>query len=156
MTNTVTLTPSRRQALSLGLGAVGAVVLCGPITPACAENDAQELIRQFTGGKRAARGTVKLDLPDIAENGNAVRMAVWVESPMTEKAHVTDVLVVADGNSRGYVATFHFTPASGLARVATRIRLASMQNVIAVAKLNDGSCYMTSKRVKVALGGCCD
>jgi len=156
MTNTVTLTPNRRQALSLGFGAVGAVVLRGPITPAYAENDAQELIRQFTGGKLAARGKVKLDLPDIAQNGNAIRMAIWVESPMTERAHVTDVLVVADGNPRGCVATFHFSPASGLARVVTHIRLGSMQNLIAVAKTNDGSCYMTSKKVKVALGGCCD
>ena len=156
MINTVMLTPNRRQALSLGFGAVGAVVLSGPIAPAYAENNAQELIRQFTGGKRPAQGKVKLDLPDVAENGNTVRMAVLVESPMTERAHVTDVLVVADGNSRGGVATFHFSPASGAARVMTRIRLGSMQNVIAVAKMNDGSCYMTSKRVKVALGGCCD
>ena len=43
---------------------------------------------------------------------------------MTEQSHVTDVLVVADGNPRAGVATFHFSPASGVAEANTRIRLA--------------------------------
>jgi sulfur-oxidizing protein SoxY len=154
MTNTGTLTPSRQQALSLGVGAVGAV-LSGLIAPAYAKNDAEERIRQFTGGKRPMRGKVKLDLPEIAENGNAIRMAVSVESPMTKSAHVTDVLVVADGNSRSGVAMFHFSPASGVAKAVTFIRLGSTHDVIAVAKMSDGSFYMNRKYVRVALGGCC-
>jgi sulfur-oxidizing protein SoxY len=155
MTDTVELTPNRRQTLSLGLGVVGAVVLRGTITPAYAANGAQELIWRFTGGKLATRAKVTLDLPDIAENGNSIRMALWVESPMTEREHITDVLVVANGNSHCQITTFHFSPASGLARVVTRIRLDSMQSVVAAAKMNDGSCYITSKEVQVALGGCC-
>jgi sulfur-oxidizing protein SoxY len=156
VTKTVTLAASRRQALSLGLGAAGVVAVFGLTTPSHATNNAKELIRHFTGGKVPAPGKVELELPDIAENGKAVRMAFWVESPMTESSHVTDVLVVANGNARARVATFHFSPASGLARVATRIRLDSTQVVIAVAKMNDGSFYITSKEVTVALGGCCD
>ena len=35
-----------------------------------------------------------------------------------------------------------------------RIRLAATQDVIAVAKMNDGSVFMTSKQVKVTIGGC--
>jgi sulfur-oxidizing protein SoxY len=131
------------------------VVLTGSIAPAYAKNDAEEQIRRFTGGKRPLRGKVRLDLPEIAENGNTIRMAVSVESPMTESAHVTDVLVVANGNSRSGVAMFHFSPASGVAKAMTYIRLGSKQNVIAVAKMSDGSFYMTSQYVKVALGGCC-
>jgi sulfur-oxidizing protein SoxY len=73
---------------------------------------------------------------------------------MTEQAHVTDVLVVADGNPRSGIATFHFTPASGVAEANVRIRLASTQNVTAVAKMNDGSFFKTSKQVKVTIGGC--
>jgi sulfur-oxidizing protein SoxY len=81
-------------------------------------------------------------------------MTVSVESPMTEQSHVTDVLVVANGNPRAGVATFHFSPASGVAEANTRIRLASTQDVIAVAKMNDGSFFMASKQVKVTIGGC--
>jgi sulfur-oxidizing protein SoxY len=140
--------------LSLGLGAAGAVVLSGSIAPAYAANDAEELVKRFTGGKRPTFGKVSLDLPSIAENGNIVPMSISVESPMTEAEHVTDVLVAADGNSHGSVATFHFSPASGAARVTTFIRLAAKQNVIAVARMSDGSFCMNSKYVRVAIGGC--
>ena len=147
-------TPSRRQALSLAAHAVGAVVLGGSIAPAYATNDAVELIRRFTDGRTPTLGKVELDLPEIAENGNAVRMGISVDSPMTEAAHVTDVLVVTDGNPHGGVATFHFSPASGAAEVSTRLRLTSMQNVIAVARMSDGAFYITSKFAWVAIGGC--
>jgi sulfur-oxidizing protein SoxY len=144
---------SRRQALAIGAGAV-AVAVGGVSAPAFAKNDADELIKKFTGGKEPAKAKVKLDLPEIAENGNTVPMTVSVESPMSAQSHVTDVMVLADGNPRAGVVTFHFTPASGVAEANTRIRLAETQNVMALAKMNDGSVYMASKEVKVTIGGC--
>ena len=148
----MTLIFNRRQALALGAGAMGAVALGAP--RALAKNDSEETIKKFTGGKTPVQGKIKLDLPEIAENGNTVPMTVTVESPMTEQSHVTDVLVLASENPRSGVATFHFSPASGVAEANTRIRLASTQDVIAVAKMNDGSFYMASKQVKVTIGGC--
>ena len=114
----------------------------------------RRLIKKFTGGKTPAEGRVRLDLPEIAENGNTVPMTVSVESPMTDQSYVSDVLIVSDGNPRGGVATFHFSPASGVSEANIRIRLAETQNVIAVAKMNDGSYFMASKPVKVTIGGC--
>jgi len=146
--------PNRRQALSLGAGFVSAAVLGGSIVPAYAKNDSDELIAKFTGGKKPTEGKVKLDLPEIAENGNTVPIGVSVESPMSEQSYVSDVLVVADGNPRGGVAHFYFSPSSGAVDVSTRMRLAATQNITAVAKMNDGSFYMSSKQVKVTIGGC--
>ena len=100
---------SRRQVMAVGAGAVGELRRLG-IAPAHAANNAQDLIKAFTGGKQATEGKVKLDLPEIAENGNTVPMTVTVESPMNEQSHVTEVLVLADGNPNGGVATFHFSP----------------------------------------------
>ena len=145
---------NRRQALALGAGAMTAAVFGASSSPALAKNDAEEAIKKFTGGKTPVQGKIKLDLPEIAENGNTVPMTVTVESPMTEQSHVTDVLIVADENPRSGVVTFHFSPASGVAEANTRIRLAATQDVIAVAKMNDGSVFMTSKQVKVTIGGC--
>jgi sulfur-oxidizing protein SoxY len=145
---------NRRQILALGAGAMGVSVLGVSSNPAQAKNDADEAIKKFTGGKTPVQGKVKLDLPEIAENGNTVPMTVTVESPMTEQSHVTEVLIVADENPRSGIATFHFSPASGVAEANTRIRLAATQDVIAVAKMNDGSVFMTSKQVKVTIGGC--
>ena len=143
----------RRQVLAAGAGAL-ATALGVSMTPAYAANNAQDLIKAFTGGKQATEGRVKLDLPEIAENGNTVPMTVSVESPMTEQSHVTDVLVLADGNPNAGVATFYFSPASGVAEANTRIRLAATQDIIAIAKMNDGSFYMASKPFKVTTGGC--
>lgn len=145
---------SRRHVLTVGAGAVAAATWGLSVAPALAANDAQDLIKKFTGGKEPMPGKVKLDLPEIAENGNTVPMTVSVESPMTEKDYVKDVLIVADGNPRGGVVTFHFTPASGVAEANTRIRLAKTENVIAVARMSDGTFHMASKAVKVTIGGC--
>ena len=148
----MTPTFNRRQTLALGAGAMSVAVL-GPL-PGLAKNDSEEAIKKFTGGKTPVQGKIKLDLPEIAENGNTVPMTVTVESPMTEQSHVTDVLIVADENPRSGVVTFHFSPASGVAEANTRIRLAATQDVIAVARMNDGSFFMASKQVKVTIGGC--
>jgi sulfur-oxidizing protein SoxY len=144
---------SRRQALALGAGAAAALAL--PLRPgaALAKNDSEEVIKAFTGGRTPEKAKVKLDLPEIAENGNTVPVTVTVESPMTKDAYVKDVLVIADGNPRAGVITFHFSP-SAVAEANTRIRLAETQNVVAIARMNDGSVYMASKEVKVTIGGC--
>ena len=59
-----------------------------------------------------------------------------------------------DGNPEPGIATFNFSPMSGEAAATTRIRLAKTQNVVAVAKMNDGSFFMDKKLVKVTIGGC--
>ena len=150
----MTSTFNRRQALAIGTGALAAADLPWARSAFAAGNGWDEAVAKFTGGKTPAAGRIKLDLPEIAENGNTVPMTVAVESPMTAQSHVTDVLIVADGNPRPGVVTFHFSPASGVAEAGTRIRLAQTQNVIAVAKMNDGSFFTTTKQVKVTIGGC--
>jgi sulfur-oxidizing protein SoxY len=147
------LSVTRRAALEIG-GAALAVLAVGVPLGAFAKNDSDDLIKAFTGGKEPVKGKVKLELPDIAENGNTVPIAFTVESPMTDQSYVKDVLIVAEGNPRGGVATFHFTPASGAAEASTRIRLAETQNVVAIAKMNDGGLFMDTKQVKVTIGGC--
>jgi sulfur-oxidizing protein SoxY len=142
---------NRRRLLTGSAGALAVAAL--GVAPAHA-NNAQDLIKAFTGGKHATEGKVKLDLPEIAENGNTVPMTVSVESPMTDASYVTEVLVVGDGNPNGGVVTFQFSPLSGVAEANTRIRLAATQNIIAVAKMNDGSFVTVSKQVKVTIGGC--
>lgn len=143
---------TRRQALSIGGCALVAAAI--GVRPAFAANDHQQIIDKFTGGKSAKEGKVKLELPQIAENGNTVPITVSVESPMTKDNYVKRVVLVADANPRAGVATFNFTPASGVAEASTRMRLAQTQNVIAVAEMSDGSFYMTKRQVKVTIGGC--
>jgi len=99
-------------------------------------------------------GRIKLTAPEIAENGNSVPVSVLVDSPMTEDDYVESVLLLAEGNPSPDVATFNFTAASGKALGSTRMRLAQTQDVIAIAKMSDGTLYRDSRNVKVTIGGC--
>lgn len=149
---------SRRATLVLGaqLGAAGAAlrVVGWPDSAYANAKDAADDIAKFTGGKTPEKGKISIELPEIAENGNTVPLAVTVESPMTADNYISDVLVVADGNPRPGVVTFHFSPMSGKAEASTRIRLATTQNIIVVAKTSKGEFLTGQKLVKVTIGGC--
>ncbi|MGH1405404.1 MAG: thiosulfate oxidation carrier protein SoxY [Rhodomicrobiaceae bacterium] len=145
---------SRREVLALGSTAAAAALFINPLT-AHAETDlAKDLMKKFTGGKAASVGKIKLEMPEIAENGNTVPLSFTVESPMTKKDYVKRVIIIAGGNPRPEVATFNFSHLSGVAKASSRMRLAKTQNVIAVAELSDGSFHMAKTEVKVTIGGC--
>jgi len=144
---------SRRQVLAFTAGAAVISVAGGRM--AFADVPATDKrISDFTGGKTPAAGKISLTAPEIAENGNTVPISVDVESAMKDGDMVESIMIVADGNPNPEVVTFHFTALSGSALATTRIRLAKTQNVIAVAKMADGSFYMDKKEVKVTIGGC--
>jgi sulfur-oxidizing protein SoxY len=114
----------------------------------------EEAVKKITGDAKAVDGKVSLDMPEIAENGNTVPFTVTVESPMTEKEYVKAVHIVSTANPQPGVATFRFTPQSGRATVASRMRLARTQDVIALAELSDGKFVQAKRSVKVTIGGC--
>jgi sulfur-oxidizing protein SoxY len=150
---------TRRQALGLSLGLSAgalAIVALGPGLNAARADEAatDKSLMEFTGGKTPEMGKITLNAPEIAENGNTVPISVSVDSEMTESSYVESVTLLADGNPNPAVATFHFSPMSGEATATTRMRLAKTQNVVAVAKMSDGSVFMDKKQVKVTIGGC--
>ena len=146
------LTISRRHALAM-LGAAGATVFAG--VPAYADGAAVAAkIKGLTGGKYVGEGKIELDLPEIAENGNAVKVAFDIDSPMTADNYVKDVHILADGNPEPDVATFNFSPAMGACYATTRMRLSKTQNVHVIAAFSDGSFGKASAAVKVTIGGC--
>lgn len=144
---------NRRQAFALGGGFV-MLTLMPMAADAEVTNDAAKWIEKFTGGKEAVKGKISLDLPEIAENGNTVPLSLTIESPMTAESYVKEVMILADGNPNAGVATLMFTPLSGKAEASIRIRLATTQNVVAVAKMSDGAVFTEQKTVKVTIGGC--
>jgi sulfur-oxidizing protein SoxY len=145
---------SRRATLVLGAGGAALTVLGWGGSARAGAKEAADEIAKFTGGKTATQGKISIELPEIAENGNTVPLAVAVDAPMTADNHVSEVLVVADGNPRPGVAVFHFSPMSGKAAASTRIRLAATQNIIVVAKTSKGEFFTGQKLVKVTIGGC--
>jgi len=145
---------NRRDALVLGAAASGVLLMTSSGVFA-GTDDAAAVAKKFTGGKAVMEGKmITLDMPEIAENGNTVPLAISVESPMTPDSYVKRVIIISEGNPRPEVATFNFSPRSGVADASTRMRLAKTQNVIAIAELSDGSLHMTKRQVKVTIGGC--
>ena len=97
-----------------------------------------------------------LKIPVISESGNAVRLRLRAESPMTEEDHVARMHVFSEGNPLPHIVTFHLGPRAGKAEVETRVRIAQDQTVLAVAEMSDGSLWSDAGHIIVALGACAD
>jgi sulfur-oxidizing protein SoxY len=145
---------TRREALILGAVSAVKTWIGACRTAHATPADAAAEIAKFTGGKVPETGQITIELPEIAENGSSIPLSVAVDSPMTPDNYVTDILVIAEGNPWPGVATFKFTPMSGRAEVATRIRLAGSQNVVVLAKSSKGGVLTAHREVKVTIGGC--
>jgi sulfur-oxidizing protein SoxY len=104
--------------------------------------------------KDSVNADIYLDLPEIAENGNQVKVSFEIDSPMTDENFVRFVHVLADGNPAPKVAKFMFTPSAGVCSATTRMRLAKTQNVYLLAEFSNGSYAMAQSTVKVTIGGC--
>ncbi|TIN09029.1 SoxY-related AACIE arm protein [Mesorhizobium sp.] len=141
----------RRQFLRAGMTGLLAISL-----PrwAVARPSLEEAIRTFTGGANVLDGRVRLDLPPLVENGNAVGITVVAESPMTEDDHVRRIAVFNEKNPEENVTVFHLGARSGRAMVSTRIRLATSQVVVAVAEMSDGSFWSSRASAIVTLAAC--
>lgn len=135
---------TRRKMLALGASTLALSGFAGLPAFASLTDDA---IAELTSGAPVGEGAVTLTAPEIAENGNTVPVAV-------EAPGAVEITLFADGNPVPNVATFKFGPLSASRSASTRIRLATTQNVVAVAKMEDGSFQMASAEVKVTIGGC--
>jgi sulfur-oxidizing protein SoxY len=147
---------SRREFLRVAGAAAGiGLVSVIAVEPARATPASmQEAIRKVVGAARVTPGKVKLDVPPLVENGSTVPLAVSVESPMTAADHVRALHVFTEKNPQPDVVSFRFGPRAGRASVATRIRLADTQTVVALAELSDGSFWSASAAVVVTLAAC--
>ncbi len=134
---------------------IGAGLLVLGIKPARATPEAmKDAIRTVIGDAPLREGKVTLDVPPLVENGNTVPVTVAVESPMTDADYVRAIHVFNEKNPQPFVITVRLTPRNGRARIATRMKLADTQTVIAVAEMSDGSFWKASAEVIVTIAAC--
>ena len=143
---------SRRKALKF-LGSAGLILYLPQFAQASTEM-VSGVIEEIIDGKNSVNAEIYLDLPEIAENGNQVKVSFEIDSPMTDENFVRFVHVLADGNPAPKVAKFMFTPSAGVCSATTRMRLAKTQNVYLLAEFSNGSYAMAQSTVKVTIGGC--
>ncbi len=138
------MAPTRREMLRLGGGAAVAAAL--PAGALAASNGVADAIAAFAGGAPVLEGGVRLEAPEIADNGGAV--PVRVAAPGARR-----IALFADANPNPGVAVFAFgrlVPSAA----ATRVRLAESQNLVAMAEMADGTFRRASRAVAVTVGGC--
>ena len=112
------------------------------------------LVNAHAAGGVVREGRVKFDIAPLVDNGNSVPVEITVDSPMTPEQYVVGIALFNEKNPQNQIAEFTLSPVAGRARVATRIRLALSQQLVAVAKMNDGSCWTHTVEVLVTIASC--
>lgn len=145
--------PALQRRELLQLGAAGGLALL--VRPAQATAfEMQSAIANYASGAPVKTGKLRFDIPPLVENGNGVPVTISVDSPMTAAEHVTGIAVFNERNPQRDVVRFTLGPRAGKAVVATRIRLATSQQLVAVARLSDGTFWSHSVDVLVTLAAC--
>jgi sulfur-oxidizing protein SoxY len=111
-----------------------------------AKSDA-EAIKALYGRTAEPSDKVKLDAPEIAENGAVVPISI--STGLTE---VTSISILVAENPNALAASYRI-PAGTMASVANRLKMAKTSNVIAIVEAG-GKLYSATKEVKVTVGGC--
>lgn len=152
-----TLQATRRRFLIDTAALAGAAGIWLPLAtgPASATPASMRAaIRKVVGEAPVTKGRLKIDLPPLIENGNAVSLTVAVESPMSVEDHVKAIHVFTEKNPQPNVISVQFGPRAGRATFSSRIRLADSQKVIAIAQMSDGSFWSDEIEVIVTLAAC--
>ena len=107
----------------------------------------KDAIKALYGRTAEASDTVKLDAPEIAENGAVVPISVT-----TTLENVTSISFLVSGNPNALAASYAI-PEGTLPAISNRLKMQQTSNVIAIVEAG-GKLYSATKEVKVTVGGC--
>lgn len=149
----------RRQITRAGASIATFVWACGILRPGAAwaadvwnkqaftVKSLDEVVKALGGGGATESKDVRLDAPEIAENGAVVPLSI---ESMIPKTSVIAFLVLKNPNA---LSADFMIPAGTDAYISTRVKMGETSSVIALVNA-DGKYYFASKEVKVTLGGC--
>jgi sulfur-oxidizing protein SoxY len=162
MTTTHSSFPATRRLILKGAGAVAltglGIMSLGTAPALAAANDkypedafkqkgAADAIKSLYGRTAEPSDKVKLDAPEIAENGAVVPISV--STTLTE---VTSIAFLASENPNALAAVYRIPPGT-VPSVANRLKMAKTCDVIVIVEAG-GKLYSATKEVKVTVGGC--
>ena len=117
----------------------------------------QNIRQQFFQDRKIIEGVeqniLELKVPILAEDATVVPISVRTKIPQTNELYIKNIHIFVDKNPIPLVGAFEFTPDSGKADLAMRIRVDAHNYVRAIAELNTGELYMTKSFIK-AKGAC--
>jgi sulfur-oxidizing protein SoxY len=106
-----------------------------------------DAIKSLYGKTAEPSDKVKLDAPEIAENGAVVPI-----SASTVLTDVTSISFLVSENPNALAASYKMLPGT-VPSVANRIKMQKTSNVTAIVEAG-GKLYSATKEVKVTVGGC--
>jgi sulfur-oxidizing protein SoxY len=135
--------------IGLGFGTMPALAAANDKYPedAFKQKGDADAIKALYGKTAEASDKVKLDAPEIAENGGVVPIAV-----ATTLTDVTSISFLVSENPNA-LAAYYVIPEGTVPAVANRLKMAKTCNVIAIIEAG-GKLYSATKEVKVTVGGC--
>jgi sulfur-oxidizing protein SoxY len=152
------MNPKRRNILkgATGVGVLSLSVAAGLLkptqvladwnAPAFDAKSADDALAAAGGTGAQNSDLIKVDAPDIAENGASVPVNITVNMP-----DVDTLMILADKNVYPLIVDLKLTDFGGF--YGTRIKMAQTAPIRAVVKAG-GKLWMASKEVKVTIGGC--
>jgi sulfur-oxidizing protein SoxY len=164
MTTSEQRLPMTRRLVLCGAGSIaltcfGVGIASFPVAPALAaandkypeeafkQKDGKEAIKLLYGRTAEPSDKIKLDAPEIAENGAVVPISV-----STSLADVTSIAFVVPENPN-VLAAYYRIPQGTMPNVANRLKMAKTTSVIALVE-SGGKLFSATKEVKVTVGGC--
>ncbi|MCP3461698.1 MULTISPECIES: thiosulfate oxidation carrier protein SoxY [unclassified Bradyrhizobium] len=106
-----------------------------------------DAIKALYGKTAEPSDKIKLDAPEIAENGGVVPISVT-----TTLEKVTSISFFVAENPNALAASYKI-PDGTVPSVANRLKMAKTTNVVAIVEA-DGKLFSATKEVKVTVGGC--
>jgi sulfur-oxidizing protein SoxY len=143
------------------LQCAGAWALAGPLSAAAPAAVAQDLppipaLASFLAGRSPRRERLRLELPALADNGQAVPMRLSMAGPFAPAAALKAIHLFSEVNPVPEMAVFEFPSPPPRVEIDTRVRLAGSQHVVAVAVMSDGTLFAAVAEVVVTIAACLD
>jgi len=148
---------SRRRVLQGAATAALAVSFARLLPEATAEElPAIPALATFLAGRTPRSGRLRLELPPLADNGQAVPVRLTMAGPFTPESYVQAVHLFSERNPVPDMAVFEFPEPPDRVEIDSRIRLAGSQRVVAVAVMSDGRLFAATAEVVVTIASCFD
>src|SRR5450631_2379738 len=158
MTRPMSRRPISRRRLLQGAGAwaIASPMFAGVSAAATQEMPAIPALASFLAGRSPRWERLRLEVPALADNGQAVPMRLTMAGPFAPGPALKAIHLFSEVNPVPEMAVFEFPFPPPKVEIDSRIRLAGSQRVVAVAVMSDGALFAAVADVVVTIAACLD
>jgi len=148
---------SRRRLLqSAGAWAFASPLLAGAPVAVAQQMPAIPALTSFLAGRSPRWERLRIELPALADNGQAVPMRLTMDGPFAPGSALKSIHLYSEVNPVPEMAVFEFPSPPPKVEIDSRIRLAGSQRVVAVAVMSDDALFAAAADVVVTIAACLD